>query len=265
MSREKLKVAIIAHDIAWGDKDENIITVAELLNRVDKDTDVVVLPELFCTGFVSDLEQLHEMAEDEDGVTVVNLYRWSQYFKFAICGSFLAKENGRYYNRAFFVEPSGEITYYDKKHLFRLSNESKCFEPGKAQSSIVRFRGWNISMLACYDVRFPVWCRNVDSKIDVVLVPANWPKVRGYAWRHLLIARAIENQYYIVGANRSGKDDYGDYNETSYIFDYKGTEIEVQSSKSTQIYYGHLDKIAMEKYRTGFPVIKDSDRFELLQ
>ena len=263
MSREKLKVAIVAHDIAWGDKEENIITVAELLNRVDKDTDVVVLPELFSTGFVSQLEQIHEMSENAQGVTVVNLHRWAQYFKFAICGSYLAKDNGKYYNRGFFIEPSGDVSYYDKKHLFVLSHENKCYEHGSLQSPIVRYMGWNIAMSICYDVRFPVWCRNLNNKIDLMLVPANWPKVRGYAWKQLLIARAIENQYFIVGANRSGHDDYGDYNDCSYIFDYMGKDIATNSQKSDKIIYAHLDKVSMEKFRTSFPICKDADSFEL--
>ena len=111
MSTDKLKVAVVSHDIAWGDKEENIISVAELLNRVDKDTDIVVLPELFSTGFMPSLEQLHEMAEDMNGITIVNLVRWAQFFKFAICGSYIAKQDGRYFNRAFFVEPSGDMTF----------------------------------------------------------------------------------------------------------------------------------------------------------
>ena len=113
-----MKVAIISHEIAWADKEENIITIAELLNRVDKNCDLVILPELFSTGYLSSTEQLYDMAEDEDGISIVNLQRWAQYFNFAICGSYFAKEQGKYYNRAFFVEPSGEITYYNKCHKY---------------------------------------------------------------------------------------------------------------------------------------------------
>ena len=263
MSQRSLKVATVSHNIAWGDKDENIISVAELLNRVDKDTDIVVLPELFCSGFMSTLEQLHEMAEDNTGVTIINLQRWAQYFKFAICGSYLAKENGRYFNRAFFVEPSGDITYYDKRHLHTPSNENICYEKGNKLSPIIRFRGWNISMLICYDIRFPIWCRNLEYKVDLMLIPANWPKKDCYTWKHLLIARAIENQMFVVGANRSGSDDMGDYDELSYVFDFKGVDIGYMSTKSDKIIHAKLDKKSLEKYRCDFPIINDFDQYQL--
>lgn len=263
MSRENLKVAIVSNDIAWGDKEENIITVAELLNRVDKDVDLVVLPELFCTGFMPTLGQLHEMAEDDSGVIIVNVQRWAQFFKFAICGSYIAKDNGRYYNRAFFVEPSGDMTFYDKRHLYSITQENKCYEQGLKKSPIIRYRGWNISMQICYDVRFPVWCRNVNNKIDLMVVPANWSTDRAHSWKHLLIARAIENQFFVVGANRSGSDDCGDYNGLSYIFDYLGNNIGFISDKSNLIIHAELDKNAMINNRTDFPTTKDADDFIL--
>lgn len=264
MSTDKLKVAVVSHDIAWGDKEENIISVAELLNRVDKDTDIVVLPELFSTGFMPSLEQLHEMAEDMNGITIVNLVRWAQFFKFAICGSYIAKQDGRYFNRAFFVEPSGDMTFYDKRHLNFIGQEHNCYEKGTRQSPIIRFRGWNITIQICYDVRFPIWCRNRDNKVDLMLVPANWQQKRSSQWKHLLIARAIENQIYVVGANRSGKDDEGAYDDMSYIFDYNGESIDIKSAKSSKIIYANLDKSLLRKNRIELPANKDADSFELL-
>ena len=263
MSRDNLKVAIVSNDIAWGDKEENIITVAELLNRVEKDVDLVVLPELFCTGFMSTLDQLHEMAEDESGMILVNIQRWAQFFKFAICGSYLAKENGRYYNRAFFVEPSGDTTFYNKRHLYSINKENLCYEYGTKKSPIIRFRGWNISMQICYDIRFPVWCRNVNNKIDLMVVPANWSSDRSYAWKQILIARAIENQIYVVGANRSGCDDCGEYNGLSYIFDYYGKDVGLVSEKSPAIIHAILNKSLMMDYRNEYPIVNNADDFEL--
>lgn len=264
MSREKLKIAAIAHDVVWADKDENIITVAELLNKVERDTDIVVLPEMFSTGTIFNIEQIHEFAENENGIVIVNVCRWAQFFKFAICGSFLANVDGKYYNRAFFVEPSGEITYYDKRHLFSIGAESENYNKGNNKSPIIRYRGWNISMQICCDIRFPIWCRNDGNKSDLMLVPANWPNKRNYAWKHLLIARAIENQMYVVGANRSGNDDYGNYDESSYIYDYMGKDIAKISNESSKIIYAELNKFALEQFRSSFPIYLDADKYDIL-
>ena len=264
MLNAKLKVAVISHDITWGDKDENIITVAELLNQIEKDTDVVVLPELFSTGFISVTEQLYDMAENTSGPTILTVQRWAQYFNVAICGSLLMKSGGDFYNRAFFVEPSGDTIFYDKRHLFDNDLEKKCYTPGKTQAPIFRYRGWNISMAICYDIKFPVWCRNVKEKIDLMLVPANWPKENEYEWKHLLIARAIENQYYVVGANRSGADDVGDY-LNSYIFNFKGSEISIQSVVSHKIIYAKLIKEDLTNYRKTNSIVDDADLFEIVK
>lgn len=265
MPSKSLKIAILSHDITWGDKHENIITVAELLNRIDCDTDIVVLPELFNTGFLSTKEQISEMAEDFNGDTIINLQRWAQYFGFAICGSMLAKEGYKYYNRAFFVEPMGDITYYDKRHLFSFYKEDLLYEKGTKQSPIIRFRGWNISMQICYDIKFPVWCRSRNNNIDIILVPANTPEKSIYEWKQLLIARAIENQLFIVGANRSGKDDYGKYVNSSFIYDFQGNEISIKSQESTLIQYAYFDNIALNRHRIDFPTCEAADLFEILQ
>ncbi len=264
MSQEKLKIAVVSHDITWSDKEENIITIAELLNRVDKNTDVVILPELCCSGFISTIEHLSDIAETNNDSIILNATRWAQFFGFAICGTFIAKENERYYNRAFFVEPSGDISYYNKRHLYSSNLEKRCFSRGLSKSPIIRFRGWNITMQICYDINFPVWCRNSGNKIDLLLVPANCPKEREFQWKHLLIARAIENQYYVVGANRSGIDDEGDYNNQSYIYDCKGKNIACQSSKSDKILYAELQKTKLETERKSIDFNQDADSFELM-
>lgn len=258
-----LKVAIISHDIAWEDKDDNLITIAELLHKVDKDTDVVVLPELFSTGFVSSVEKLHEMAETDDGKTILSLKRWAQYFNVAICGSFLMNIGSDYYNRGFFVEPSGDVQYYNKRHLYNDDLEKRSYKEGVSKSPIVRYRGWNISMQICYDIKFPVWCRNIDDEIDLLLVPANWPKDKEYEWKHLLIARAIENQYYVVGANRSGSDDIGKY-QNSYILDFKGEDISTCSTKFPQILYANLNKQELREFRKLHSTSIDADKFIIL-
>lgn len=241
-----MKVAIISHEIAWADKEENIITIAELLNRVDKNCDIVILPELFSTGYLSSTEQLYDMAEDEDGISIINLQRWAQYFNFAICGSYFAKEQGKYYNRAFFVEPSGEITYYNKCHKYSNSKLNVNYALGNVKSPIIRFRGWNISMLVSDDILYPVWSRQSAKNIDLMLVPSSWPTEEKYKWKHILIGRAIENQIYIVGANRIGRDDFYDYNTPSYIFDFNGSNIAFEKNN---ILYAEIDKKILETHR----------------
>ena len=241
-----MKVAVISHDIAWGDKDENIITIAELLNRVEKDCDLVVLPELFSTGHVADIEQLSDMAESKDGAAIVNLQRWAQFFGFALCGSFVAKVNGRYYNRAFFVEPSGDITYYDKTHKSISGNSEICYTLGDKLPTIIRYRGWNIAMLVSNDVFNPILSCNSSKDIDLMLIPSSWSKDDAYKWKHILIGRAIENKIYIVGANRIGKDDFKDYNTPSYIFNFSGEDI---ANIKDGILYSKIDKELLLKYR----------------
>lgn len=262
MLTENLKIAIISHDITWADKDENIITVADLLNRIDKDTDLVILPELFTTGTINDNNMLHKLSETNSDNTMATIHRWSRHFNFAICGSFLATTGSKFYNRAFFVEPAGDEYFYDKYHLFSLSFESQSLTQGVPHSPVIRYRGWNLKMAICYDIRFPVWCRNKQNEYDVMLVPANWPDVRGYAWKQLLSCRAIENMAYTVGANRSGNDDFGTYSGASYIFDYYGNSIGVTRAND-MIIYAQLNKKSLNRVRGKFPVWKDADDFSL--
>lgn len=262
MTDNVLKVAVIAYDIAWGDKEENLLSVATLLERVEHGTDIVVLPELFSTGYVQEESVIQECAEPLSGKTMDAVRRWAKHYGFAICGSYMASTAGAFYNRAFFIEPSGDENFYDKRHLFSMSRESRLFNSGTRQSPIVRYRGWNISMVICYDIRFPAWCRNRDNRYDLLLVPANWPSVREHAWKHLLIARAIENQAYVVGANRSGRDDCGGYLiEQSIVVDYKGKI--VNERRDGEIIYASLSHDLLSEFRRKFPVWNDADDFTL--
>ncbi len=257
-----MKVAIIPHDIVWADKEDNLLTIADMLGRIDSDTDIVVLPEMFATGFVTDMSIVSSLAEPNTGKTIEMMHRLSQKHNFAICGSFIAATADGYYNRAFFIEPSGDEAFYDKKHLFSIGDEGKVYNSGEFKSPIIRFRGWNINLVVCYDIRFPLWCRAIDNNYDILVAVANWPQSRSYAWNQLLIARAIENQSYVVGANRSGNDDYGAYSiDDSIIVDFKGHKI--NNGAKSNVIYAVLDKNKLQEFRAKFPVWKDSDRFEL--
>lgn len=258
-----LKIALIPLSTKWGDKDANLQDAASQLNLVEKDTDLVVLPEVFATGYTEDVSQISDLAEANEGRIMEDVRRWSQYFGFAIAGTFIAVDDRKYYNRAFLMEPSGDVSFYDKRHLFPLSNEAKVYTPGRKLSEPIRFRGWNIKLMVCYDLRFPVWCRNTQkSNYDLMVVPASWPHSRIYQFKQLLSARAIENQAYLAGANRTGQDLYGTYPPgDSAIYDNFGSAIG-ETRRNGHI-YSILDLDDLRKSRERFPAWKSSDTFTI--
>lgn len=259
-----MKICSIPYDIVYASPEENFVGVAHALSQVEKDTDVVVLPELFTTAFIPDERGVAELAEKNSGKTVETVKRWSQFFGFAIAGSYLATDGkGKFYNRAFFIEPLGDTTFYDKRHLFPLSTEDKVYCPGEKPAPVIRFRGWSFKLIVCFDLRFPVWCRNIPGNLyDVLLVPANWSHSRSYPFKIFLSARAIENQAYTVGANRSGSDPYGDYKKTdSVINDYMGYPI--QETRRNGFLYAILDRDELNLQREKFPVFQPSDKWSL--
>ncbi len=257
-----LRIATLPMPIAWGDSNANIAFVEQALSSLPEKTDIVVLPELFTTGYSDDPETMAELAERNTGDTVNTLRRWASRYGCAFAGSFLASTPPHYYNRGFIIEPNGDETFYDKRHLFSLSNEARMFAPGTTPPPVVRFRGWNISLIVCYDLRFPVWCRSRHNSYDLLLVVANWPKARGYAFEHLLIARAIENQCAVVGANRGGSDAYGDYSGLSFIFDCRGYSAGTPAGDTPWL-TADLSRLQQEKFRSAFPVSADADDFNL--
>jgi predicted amidohydrolase len=236
--------------------------VEALMSQLDTDTDVVVLPELFSTGYITDVELLSKCAEPLSGATMQFIRHIADKYNVAIAGSYLAIVSESYYNRGFFIEPSGEETIYDKRHLFSLSRESKIMDCGNTRPPIIRFRGWNISLIICYDLHFPVWCRNIKLAYDAMLVPANWPTIRSYAWKQLLIGRAIENQAYYIGANRIGEDSYGTYDHMSYIADCDGQPI--GEANGSGWIYAVLDRDKIDTLRQKFPAWNDADEFHIL-
>lgn len=270
----KLKIAVLPLNIAWCDCEENLLAVADKLPKLHPDTDLLVLPELFSTGFVQDPNLLRQIGRSAGEMTLAAVKLWSRHFNMAVAGSYLAMSGNSFVNRGFIVEPSGEETFYDKRHLFCLSAESEIFRHGESVPDVVRFRGWNIMPAICYDLRFPVWCRNQNERYDLLVIPANWPAARAYAWKHLLIARAIENQAVVVGANRSGRDDYGDYSNLSFVFDPFGKLLAPTVDKSSSdtmssaapdaIFYAEYSMSQLKKARTVLPVGRDADKFQII-
>lgn len=258
-----LRLALLSLDITPGDRVVNISRLEEVMDCVEPETDVVVLPELFSTGFTSNGDRLRKMAETNGGDTISKLHSLARRYNLAITGSFLAKTASNIYNRAFFIEPSGDAVFYDKRHLFSMSSESSLLSQGEKELPIVRFRGWSIAVAVCYDLRFPIWCRNDSLAYDVLLIVANWPRSREYAWQHLLIARAIENQSYVIGVDRSGEDKFGNYDGMTFAADFCGKKIDLYNSG--QISYAVLSRDALDSWREDFTAWKDADKFSLLR
>jgi len=259
-----MKICAIPSDITYADVENNLISTAHQLNQVENDTDIVVLPELFTTAFIPDTKTIEKIAETNDGHTVDTLKRWAQYFGFAIAGSFLATDGkGHYFNRAFFIEPMGDATFCDKRHLFPLSTENTSLTPGSKLPQTIRFRGWNIRLIVCFDLRFPVWTRNCpDDMYDLLIVPSNWPVSRIKPYKLLLSARAIENQIYTIGANRTGSDKYGDYAAgMTSVFDNFGEDI--RETRRNGHVYALLDLATLKDGRERFPAYRASDRFSI--
>ncbi|MDE5829588.1 MAG: nitrilase family protein [Duncaniella sp.] len=260
-----LKVCTLAHDIIAGSVHENIISVASRLREVEPDTDLVILPELFTTGYVFDREALASMAETDDGHTVDTLRRWAQFFGVALAGSFLATDGeGRYFNRGFFIEPGGDTTLYDKRHLFTLSGEHEIYTCGHTPPPVVRYRGWNIRLIICYDLRFPVWLRTTPrADYDLLICPAMWGGARSHQFKTLMAARAIENQAYAISCNRLGKDAYGTYPAgMSVCFDCLGNEI--HETRRNGLVYALLELELLRRAREKFPVADAADEFTIV-
>lgn len=263
MITKNLKIALIEDDIKWGHKYANLEQLGRNLHDVSNGTDIIVLPELFTTGFIVD-DSARELAETYSGETVKYLKNLASYYNVAFAGSFLATDDtGNLYNRAFFLEPNGEEMFYDKRHLFTMSGEQQVYTPGGNAKAIVRFRGFNIRLIVCYDLRFPVFCRNVGNAYDVLIVVANWPKVRLHPWKTLLQARAIENECFVCGANRCGADPKGLEYATggSLVVDFKGNIIGERST--SPVIQAELSPADLARFREKFPAWRDADDFIL--
>ncbi|HOI26991.1 MAG TPA: nitrilase-related carbon-nitrogen hydrolase [Paludibacteraceae bacterium] len=253
-----MKVAFFQYDIVWQDKEANFQKVENQL-KAGIDADVLVLPEMFSTGFCMEPEGL---AEPTEGRTVALLQKWSELYDLAICGSFIALEGGKYYNRGFFITPTNAY-YYDKHHLFVIGAEGAHYTAGD-KPLIINYRGWNIALQICFDLRFPVWARNVDNAYDLLVYVANWPTSRVSAWNVLLVARAIENQAYVCGVNRVGMDDFGsDHNGCSAVYDFKGNALIKLEDGLEKLTVVEISKEELDRFRKKFPVYRSADRFEI--
>ncbi len=252
-----MKIALIQIPLVWEDPKLNRDYIEQKINILEANTDLVVLPEMFTTGFTMQPERV---AETMQGETVVWMQSLAKAKNCAVTGSLVIIEEGNYYNRLLFVFPSGEIHYYNKRHLFTLAGEDKSYTKG-SQKLIIEYRGWKICPLICYDLRFPVFARNVE-QYDLLLYVANWPTIRIQAWDTLLKARAVENMSYTIGVNRVGKDeqDY-DYSGHSQVVDFLGNYA-IVPQETEGVFYAQLDKEALLKTRTKLGFLNDQDTFD---
>jgi omega-amidase len=261
-----LKVTTIQYDIIWENAKGNTQKLDALLaTQVKLDTNLIVLPEMFTTGFTM-LPQ--PIAETMDGGTVQWMHEKSKQYNATICGSLIIKDNDKFYNRFIAIAPNGQVNTYNKKHLFAKAGEHETFTAG-VENAIFSINDFNILPLICYDIRFPVWCRNTlqpngRPAYDVILVVANWPDTRIGHWESLLVARAIENQCYVIAVNRVGVDgNEHEYNGYTMVVAPTGS-IAFKIINKELLYTTTLSMDLLNEVRTQLPFLKDADAFKLV-
>lgn len=279
---DDLKITLLQSELFWEDIDANLQMFAGKISGIKEPSDLIILPEMFNTGFTMNTQSL---AEGMNGRTVQWLARMARESKSVICGSLIIEEKEHYYNRLIWMKPDGDFEMYDKRHLFRMANEQNHFTAG-SNKIIVTLKGWKICPLVCYDLRFPVWSRNKlavsnwqsdENKLaignwqssqspdyDALIYIASWPERRNQHWKTLLLARAIENQSYVIGVNRVGNDGNDVvYSGDSAVINAKGEIISDIQPYENGVYSYILNHIELNELRQSFPVGLDADGFEI--
>lgn len=258
---EKIKIATVQQDILWEDTKENLKNLTSLFTQIKEKVDVIVLPEMFNTGFSMEPAKV---ALPDGGEAKSWMIAKASELECCIVGSIPTAVNGNFYNRMYWVFPDGRVQTYDKRHLFRMAEEHQVYTGGK-EHTLVSYKGFNFSLQICYDLRFPVWSRRTNTNdYDCLIYVANWPAVRSDAWYSLLKARAIENLSYVVGVNRVGKDgNKNDYDGKSVVFDFKGAALDSHVVNQEGISIQTLFKEDLDVFRTKFPADLDADSFSI--
>jgi len=255
----ELKVALIQADLVWENPQKNREQFSDKIEQISGSINLIILPEMFTSGFTMAAERV---AETMQGETVCWMRTMAAKKDAAIMGSMVISENNTFYNRLLFVEPSGEITIYNKRHAFTLVGEEKTYTAGH-EKIIINYKGWRICPLICYDLRFPVWSRNTED-YELLIYVANWPKPRISAWDTLLKARAIENMTYCIGVNRVGVDGVrSEYPGHSAVYDVLGNEILSFQPNEIATQIVTLEKRHVEAYRNKFKFLNDQDTFQI--
>ncbi|WP_205940971.1 nitrilase family protein [Pedobacter yonginense] len=257
---ENLKVTVFQAYLFWENIEKNLLNLALRLSMgVREKTDLIVLPEMFNSGFSMNAEAL---AEEMGGVTMQWMQKMAGLYNCVVTGSLIIKENGKYYNRLIWMHPDGEHQHYDKHHLFGLGDEDKNFTAG-TEKLIVTLKGWKIRLGICYDLRFPVWLRNQKEEYDILLLIASWPDKRSLHWKALITARAIENQSYVIGVNRVGHDGNQVYHSGhSMCIDPYGNTV-YYKPEDEDLYTFSINYEELVKIRRQFPFLRDADQFTI--
>jgi len=254
-----LKITTFQAYLFWENIEKNLQNLGLRLSSIREKTDLIVLPEMFNTGFSMNPEQL---AEDMDGKTMKWMHQQAKKFDCVLTGSIIIKEDKKYFNRLIWMRPDSTYEYYDKRHLFGLGEEDKHYSSGN-KKLLVELHGWKICPMICYDLRFPVWLRNIDEEYDMLLIVANWPERRSLHWRTLIPARAIENQAFVVAVNRVGHDGNEIYHSgDSMCIDPNGKVIYYKPNDE-DLYTFSINKEDLTAARESFPFLKDADKFKL--
>jgi omega-amidase len=259
---QPITTTLIQTKLFWEDKNANLSMLEEKIKKIAVHTEIVVLPEMFSTGFSMKPEKL---AENPDGPTVTWMKRIAEEQKIILTGSVIIEEEGKFYNRLIWMLPNGQFGIYDKRHRFGFAKEDAHYTAGNKRL-IAQVKGWKINLQVCYDLRFPVWARQKHSEdsgieYDLLIYVANWPERRSHAWKTLLTARAIENQCYVIGVNRVGNDGNEIYHSgNSMVIDPLG-EVLYEKSNDEDIFTITLSKEHLQDVRNKFPFLKDADDF----
>lgn len=259
-----LKLALIQTALHWKDKTANFAMLEEKIWGIEDKVDLIILPEMFSTGFTMDAS---EMSEPMNFTACKWLKQMASQTQSVITGSVIIQENGHFFNRMLWAKPDGELLWYDKRHLFRMANEDESYSMGK-EKKVFELKGWKILPQVCYDLRFPVWSRNSSKEgeieYDVCIYIASWPKPRINAWDILLQARAVENLAYCVGVNRVGEDgNQVPYSGHTAAYNYKGEQMVFSADKEETLIV-ELNAHGLDAFREKFPAWKDADQFKIL-
>ncbi len=259
MLMDNLKITTFQGHLFWENIDKNLQNISLRLSGLRTSADLIVLPEMFTTGFTMNAGKL---AEPMNGKTMQWMETTAKKFNCVITGSIIITENDRYYNRLIWMRPDGSFEHYDKRHLFALGNEHQTYTAG-TKKLLVELNGWTVCPMICYDLRFPVWMRNVNAEYDLLLVVANWPERRSLHWRTLIPARAVENQAYVIGLNRFGYDGNEVFHSgDSMCIDPNGKVIYYKPNEE-DLYTFSINAEELIKTRRAMPFLKDADHFRI--